>query len=171
MDPIFSAGFDMPAPQPRGGMFGGSNTKDALMAAVAGFMSRRNPQMSNGIMQMMMQKQHQAQEEAQFEHRRQQQMQDQMAMYDYKLAHPGPGQGSEFERVAEAGGYAPGTSEYHDLMKRKADAMANPIVMTPYGPMPYSQVVGSQNRPSVGAVMDDPRKQGGAGAAVPPPGF
>jgi hypothetical protein len=135
------------------------------MAAVAGFLSRRNPQLSSSMMQMLMYRQKQAQEEAQYQRKRQDDFTDFKQEYDYKLAHP-TASDSEFERVAVAGGYQPGTPQYADLMRRKAESMANPVVMTPYGPMPYSAVAGAQNMPQIGAVLDDPRRQGGAGGNV-----
>jgi hypothetical protein len=90
MDPIFSAGFTMPeaAPKP-GGMFGGGGDwRSALMAAGAAMMSRRNPQMATGIMQMMMLKQRQAQEEAHYERERHDKQDDWRTQYDYEVAHP-----------------------------------------------------------------------------------
>jgi hypothetical protein len=149
-----------------GGMFGGKlGANPAIMAAVAGFLSRRNPQLSSSMMQMLMDRQRQAQEEAQYQRKRQDDFTDFKQEYDYKLAHP-TASDSEFERAAVAGGYQPGTPQYAELMRRKAEAMANPVVMTPYGPMPYSAVAGAQNMPQIGAVLDDPRRQGGAGGNV-----
>jgi hypothetical protein len=67
-------------------------------------------------------------------------MQDWQARQEYEAAHPSQ-QPSDFQQYAQEGGYVPGSPEWKRLMKQKADALANPIVMTPYGPMPYSSVV------------------------------
>jgi hypothetical protein len=52
MDPIFSAQFNMPQPMQGGGMFGGghnSKWRNAILAALAGFMARRSPGVSGNI--------------------------------------------------------------------------------------------------------------------------
>jgi hypothetical protein len=69
---------------------GGGDWRSALMAAGAAMMSRRNPQMATGIMQMMMLKQRQAQEEAHYERERHDKQDDWRTQYDYEVAHPKP---------------------------------------------------------------------------------
>jgi hypothetical protein len=148
-----------------GGMFGGRG-KDAILAAVAGFMSRRNPQMSQMLLQPMLMRQQQMQADAQ----RRQKMQDDIdvarAKRQIDVENPLPAQPTEYERMLGAAGFQPGTPEYLQHVRNYVTMRENPMVMTPYGPMPYSSVSGAQNMPQIGAVMDDPRRQGGAGGNV-----
>lgn len=177
MDPVFSQGFDYGQQPPQGGgMFGGGDPKwkNALLAALAGFMARRSPgfsgNMINGLQDAQTLKQRA--EMARQEH--QQAVQDQISVHQanrsYDIANPTPNDGnSEFERVAAAGGYAPGSPEYAALMKRKADAMANPMVMTPYGPMPYSAVMGGSQPEILQSLPPGAKPIGGAGPQAPRP--
>jgi hypothetical protein len=132
----------------RGGMFGGKGQQigEAISAALNGYLAAGgNPAGIAGLQQLHQQRmyqQEQAAREQEYQRERTDKNADWMAQYNYEITHPKPGAGSEFERVAEAGGYQPGSPQYIDLMRRKAEAMANPMVMTAYGPMPYSAVAG-----------------------------
>ena len=138
--------------QPQG-MFGGGNWRNALLAAAAGFMARRSPGVAGNIINGLQDAQTLKEKLAIAQQERAQAVQDQIAVHQaerqFDVNNPLPTSDSEFERVAAAGGYTPGTPEYAALMKRKADAMANPIVMTAYGPMPYSSVAGAAQAPQV----------------------
>ena len=63
------------------------------------------------------------------------------ALYDYKLAHPDPGQMSDFDKQAVAGGYTPGTPEWVALHKQRVQELADPVVTTPQGMMLRSQAL------------------------------
>jgi hypothetical protein len=134
---------DVSLPSMQPGMFGGGRWQNALMAAAAGFLARRSPQMSSNLMGAIERKQALAQQAALAELNSQRELQRQKDLYTFELQNPKQGD-SEFERAAANGGYVPGSPEWRALMKRKADAMANPMVMTPYGPMPYSAVTAPQ---------------------------
>ena len=85
----------MPQMAAPGGMFGGGGSwQNALLAALAGFMMRRRPQIAQSILEPLQQGQilRQKLQEAQIE--RQQRNEDQFGnfqrQYDYELAHPKP---------------------------------------------------------------------------------
>ena len=75
------------------------------------------------------------------EQERQNTLGNETALYDYKLAHPDPGQMSDFDKQAVAGGYAPGTPEWVALHKQRVQELADPVVTTPQGMMLRSQAL------------------------------
>lgn len=99
MDPLNIAPFgqimqqqpvDLPGMAQPKGMFGGGGWKDALLAAAAGYLGRRNPGAAQGLFHMIQQKQQQALEEAQYQRQRQDKFGDWRQQYDYELGHPKP---------------------------------------------------------------------------------
>lgn len=157
--------FDLPNPAKKGGMFGNADWGSAISAAMNGFLAAGGNQAGTmGLEQMykMRQLKQQQQLEAQtYQHHRQDDNTDWQAHQDYQLAHQAP---SDFEQAAQAGGYAPGTPEWADLMKRKTDNAVDPVVMTPYGPMVRSQALqmggGQPAPPHVTFTPIDPTKGG-----------
>jgi hypothetical protein len=143
---------DVPDIKPKRGMFGGGNLRDALVAAAAGFMARRSPQVSNNLFDSLQRKQILADQEAQYQRRRQDTLTDQQAMYDYKLQHPEPPNNdtvNDYNYIAQTLG--------KDAADQYLRSKTNPIVMTPYGPMPYSAVSGAVPTAPVGKLtpIDD----------------
>jgi hypothetical protein len=80
----------------RGGMFGGG-ARDALMAAAAGFLARRSPQVASSLLETLQRKQMLAQQEAQYQRRRDDQFADWRKQYDYEVGHPKQAQPHFFE--------------------------------------------------------------------------
>jgi alpha-beta hydrolase superfamily lysophospholipase len=150
-------GLQFDLPKTKKGMFGGGNLRDALMAAAAGFMARRSPQVANNLFDSLQRKQILADQEAQYQRRRQDSLTDYEAKQQIDQQYPTPHQPGEFEQVLMASGVMPGTPEWTNAMKRKAELSLNPIVMTPYGPMPYSTVAGAMPTAPVGKLtpIDD----------------
>jgi hypothetical protein len=148
LDPVFSQQFQMPAPKKKGGMFGNADWKSAIIAAIGGALAARgNPAGQFALQTLYGQKQRKEDMELQeqdYQRRRTDGLADYEAKQRIEQQYASPPQPTEFERIVQAGGFQPGTKEYVELMRRKAEAAANPIVMTPYGPMPYSQVAGPQ---------------------------
>jgi len=149
-------------PKPSG-MFGAKG-KDALLMAAAGFMSRRNPQMAQMLMQPLLQRQQDARERA----HRQQQLQDEETLYSFKQQNSQPEYG-EFERALIASGVQPGTPQWQEMMQRRRDNMLDPIVNTMQGPVLRSMVTNSLQPPSAPVGKLTPIDDGGAGPAAPRP--
>lgn len=154
--------FQVPNLKPKG-MFGGG-LQNALLAAAAGFMARRSPAMSQNLMAPLMGQRQQALAEAQ----NQRELQRQKDLYLFKLQNPEPQQYGEFEQRLIASGIQPGTPQWVAANQAAVQNTTDPVIMTPQGPMLRSMIVGAmpQNRPAIGAVIDDPRVQGGP--AAPP---
>lgn len=156
-------GIQMPAPAKRGGMFGkaGKFLQDFLINYSA---NQGNPGSLSFLQQRQAQReaeQRRQQEEQQYARKRTDGWEDWVQREMWERANPMPSQGSEFERMAEAAGYKPGTPEHAELMKRMVGIKQNPIVMTPYGPMPYSAVAGQQGNLPQTLSDDDFGPQGG----------
>lgn len=81
---------------------------------------------------IMEQRQRAQQQAAQYQRERTDKFADFQREYDYRAAHPIAPQPTEFERVAQAAGYQPGTPEYIALMKQRAETQASapPMVVT-----------------------------------------
>ena len=74
-----------------GGMFGGGGGwQNALMAALAGFNARRNPQLAASMMNNLQEAQRYKRDRADKEADRQAAYQQQIDLYNYKLGHPEP---------------------------------------------------------------------------------
>jgi hypothetical protein len=89
--------FNIPQAQPQsGGMFGGGDPswRNALMAALAGFMARRSPGVAGNIINGLQEARTLKERAAQAQAQHQQEMQDQIALHqanrDYDIAHAPP---------------------------------------------------------------------------------
>jgi hypothetical protein len=160
---------NIPQIKPRNGMFGGGALQGIAGAIGDYFLQRAGAQPIYSP--MMMKRQDRQYEEDQYQRHLKDTMATWLAEQQWKQANPDPNGGSEFERVAVAGGYKPGSQAYIDLMRRKADALANPIVMTTYGPMPYSAVAGQPQAPAKPLTDEDILRMGGQSGVGPTGGF
>lgn len=158
MDPVFNQRFSMPKPTKKHGMFGNADWGSAISAALNGYLAAGgNPVGQMGLQQLhqkKMDEQRQAAEAAQYQRQLLDQRSNFMFEQDYKAAHPSPVNNdtvADYQFIVDK----LGPDEAKNYLRTKT----NPVVMTPYGPMPYSAVTGA--RPEVGAVIDDPRLQGG----------
>lgn len=140
MAPIPSIMDTASAPVKRGGMFGGgSNIGTAISAALNGYLAAGgNPAGIAGLQQLHMQRmleQRQALAEQQYARERQDKRSDFTFEQDYKAAHPGPIRNdtvNDYQFILEQLG--------PEAAKTFLETKTNPVVMTPYGPMPYSSV-------------------------------
>ena len=149
----------------RGGMFGG-NAGNFISNMILNYAAMQGNQGAVSVLQSLNERRlaeaKQKYEEDQYQRHRGDELSDYgkklQLQSQYKSHEP-----TDFQQYATEGGYIPGTPEYAALMKRKADAMANPIVMTPYGPMPYSAVNGGGQQAPAKPLTDEDilRMQGG----------
>jgi hypothetical protein len=93
----------------------------------------------------------QQQQQASQDDQAQQRLQAEIEQRNAELSKP-----NEFETLAINGGYVPGSPEWAALMRHRAQAQADPMTMTPYGPVPYSQLSGAAQPPAqpVGPLTD-----------------
>ena len=130
----------------RRGMFGNADWGSAISAALNGYLAAGgNPAGISGLQQLHQQKmmeQQQALAAQQYAQHRADDNADWMNHYKFELDNPKPTRPGEFERALIASGVQPGTPAWTDAMKRRANNMLDPIVMTPQGMMPRSQVLG-----------------------------
>lgn len=162
---------NVPQPKPKkGGMFGGGGMNPVLAAVLGGlgdYLLQRNGMQPIHAPQMAA-KRRQQYEEQQYQRQRSDGMQDWMAKRQYEAQHPSAPQPTELERIIAAAGVQPGTPEYVETMKKMLSVKTNPMVMTPYGPMPYSAVSGGGQQQAQPLTDDDILKAtGGAGRPVP----
>lgn len=144
--------FNFPAPKPKGGMFGGKpDWAGALSAALAALSAGMGSQVGQISLQMLNQRMGQKREDERYQRQRQ----DGLADYAEKLKiaqqYKGPDYDAFQTRLIESG-VRPGSPEWVDAHKRKSQIDLNPMVMTVYGPMPYSAVVGQQQVKPVGKI-------------------
>jgi hypothetical protein len=143
LDPIFSQQFNMPPPQPKGGgMFGGDGKfgiGQAIVAGLNGYLAGTGNPVGTQNMQMMAQMAEQRRRHAQdledYNRKRTDDNSDWQSHYDYKLNNPEPPNNdtvADYQFILQQLG--------PEGAKRFLETKTNPIVMTPYGPMPYSQV-------------------------------
>jgi hypothetical protein len=168
MDPsLFPSGlqFDMPAQKPKGGMFGGGPGKfgigQAIIAALNGYLASQPGGAGavgranlDAFMQAAMDRRRQAQEEAQYQRKRQDDRGDFVFEQDYKAAHPAPISNdtvNDYQFIAQTLG--------DDAAKQFLQTKTNPIVVTPYGPMPYSSAIPQVPKAPVGKLV--PYNEGG----------
>jgi hypothetical protein len=158
LDPVFSQQFTAPSPAPKrgGGMFG--NAGKFLQNFIINYAAGSGNPMAQGYIQNKAQErelQRRAEAEAAlFQQRRTDGIQDWIEKETWVRAHPSPVNNdtvADYQFIAERLG--------PDAAQNYLRTKTNPVVMTPYGPMPYSAVTAA--RPEVGAVIDDPRQQGG----------
>jgi hypothetical protein len=156
-----------PAPKPSGGMFGGGGKfglKEALAFGLAGLVSRQNPMLLQGLMGAVMQRQKSQQEDQQYQQRRGDQFTDFQREYDYKMAHPQPANNdtaADYDYISQHLGKV--------AADRFLQTKTNPIVMTPYGPMPYSAVNGGSAPPQAPVGKLTPLNDGGPASPAPAP--
>jgi hypothetical protein len=176
MDPsLFPHGaqFDLP-PSSGGGMFGNGKfgVGQAIVAALNGYLAGRGNPVGLANMQMMQQmglrKQQRQQEVEDYNRKRADDRSDFTFEQDYRAAHPAPVSNdtvNDYQFIAQTLG--------PEAAKQFLQSKTNPIVMTPYGPMPYSGVAGGSQLPTkpVGPLTPiDEGGQTGGGLSGPFPG-
>lgn len=169
MDPIFTQPMTLPPPRPKGGMFGGDGkfgVGQAIVAALNGYLAGMpGPSQQVGAQNLqMMAVTRQRQLERQqglddYNRKRADDNTDWQAHEQWKLDNPSPGD-SEYDRALAAQGIVPGTPEYAQHMATIGRIHENPMVMTPYGPMPYSQAF-PEPQPAPAGVTFTPLPEGG----------
>lgn len=177
MDPIFSQQFNMPKPQPKGGMFGNGKfgVGEAIVAALNGYLAGTgNPAGAANMraMQEMMQAKRQRQQELDdYERKRTDTQADWRAQYDYKLANPDAPNPTEYERALTASGVLPGTPEWAQHMGNYVNVRENPPY-TYVDPQTGAVMMGARTPPQQSAppgVTFTPINDGGAGSPAPRP--
>lgn len=125
----------------RGGMFGNADWGSALAAALAGFSAGGGSQAGalalKSIYQNRLDKQTQEREDQQYQRKLNDQWNLWQRQQQFKLEHPEPVVNdtvNDYKFIIDTLGA--------DAGKRFLETKTNPIVMTPYGPMPYSAVNG-----------------------------
>ncbi len=154
-------GVQVQAPKPQGGMFGGKfGLKEALAFGLAGLVSQQNPALLQGLMGALLQKQRMAREDTQYQRERQDKRDDFVFEQDYRTAHPAP---YNNDTVADYGFIRQTLGD--EAANQFLQSKTNPVVMTPYGPMPYSSVMPQAPTKPVGALT--PIDEGGPGLGGP----
>ena len=160
MNPVdFSA---MPSPfAPQGGMFGGGGKwQNALLAAVAGFMARRNPGVANNLLGGLQDAQIMKQKMQQAALQRQQDIQDKRDEFtfeqDYKSAHDTP---DLQQRINVLNGIDPSLGAQYAKNYAANGGGSMIQVVDPATGQKY--VMPQPQLPAIGTVIDDPRKLGG----------
>lgn len=164
-----SAPLNLPVPKiKKGGMFAGATFDPA--AGIAGFLAGLgNPAgitTINAIHEQRMREAEAAAQAAQYEQHRADDNADWMSHYNYEMTNPKPQAPSDFEQTLIESGVKPGTPEWTQAMKTRANNLLDPAVMTPQGLMLRSQVTGmlapqSPAAPQPGTVEDGYRFKGG----------
>jgi hypothetical protein len=134
-------------------MFASGGTGRAIAGAIGDYLLQMN-RMQPIYAPARQAAQERAFEAQQYQQRRTDGMQDWIEKETWERAHPSPVNNdtvADYQFIAERLG--------PDAAQNYLRTKTNPVVMTPYGPMPYSAVTAA--RPEVGAVIDDPRQQGG----------
>lgn len=151
----------------RRGMFGNADWGSAIAAALNGYLAAGgNPAGQLGLQQLH-QKKMLEQEEAiraqEYQQHRADGLQDYETQQMLQQKYAAPPQPGEFERALMESGVQPGTPAWTQAMKRRADNMLDPVVMTANGPMLRSQVVGtlSAGQPAPEGVTFTPIDDGG----------
>jgi hypothetical protein len=136
---------NLPTKFSKGGMFGsgysfGQALSDGLNGYLAGMGNPVGQANIQALHQRRMMEQQQALAAQQYARERQDKRDDFTFEQDYRAQHPTAAQPTEYERMLEAAGLQPGTPEYVQHVQNYVKMRENPMVMTPYGPMPYSSV-------------------------------
>jgi hypothetical protein len=140
-----------PKVKPKGGMFGGRKVGDLISNFILNYAAANgNPGAAATIAQMHQNKMFDRREQYE-EQQYQRQRMDGRDDFLWKQDHTAP-QPTELERLIQAAGIAPGSDEYASFAKKMLDVKTNPMVMTPYGPMPYSAVNPQQPVKPVGKI-------------------
>jgi len=144
--------FTRSIPAPSGMFGGGSKLQNALLAAVAGFMARRNPSVSNNLINGLQSSMNLKQKVALAQQQRAQQLQDQIALHQAErnidIANPLPTQDDEYTRALKASGIQPGTPEYAQHMGQRASILENPPRYQYVEGIGLVQVGGPQSAPA-----------------------
>jgi hypothetical protein len=157
--------FVLPQEQSTGGMFGGNKTKTALLAALAGFMARKSPQVSSTLLGNIQDQQELKQRLAIAQQQHQQQMQDQMALYDYKRQNPEAPDITQ--RIAALNEITPGLGDTY-AKNYAANGGGSPIqFVDPATGQRYMMPQSQAQLPPIGSVVPDPRKAGGPASPAP----
>ena len=152
--------FTRSIPAPSGMFGGGSKLQNALLAAVAGFMARRNPSVSNNLINGLQSAMELKQRIALAQQQRQQDNQDKRDEFtfeqDYKNAHDTPDLQQRIDVLNQVDPTL-GPQYARNYAANGGGAMiqmVDPATGQKYI-MPQPQL------PAIGSVMDDPRKTGG----------
>lgn len=148
----------------RGGMFGGGGKfglKEAIAFGLAGFMSRRNPAIIQGLMGMMGQRQQDEREDHQYERHMADQKNLWMEQQQWKLQHPDAP--DIVQRIQALDGIQPGLGKTYAQNYAQNGGGLGTIFKDPATGQQYMP----QQMPPLGVEMDDPRKAGGAGQSGP----
>lgn len=146
MDPIFTQPFNLPPPRPKGGMFGGDGkfgVGQAIVAALNGYLAGTgNPVGMQNMQMMAVMRQRQLERQQgidDYSRKRTDDNADWQAHEQWKIDNPSPPNNdtvNDFNFINQQIG--------PEAAQQYLQSKTNPIVMTPYGPMPYSQVTGAQ---------------------------
>lgn len=142
-----------PKPQPKGGMFGGKpDWASAIQAVIGGYLSGMGAPGGRELLGQVHQRQMMAQQQAMMQQQRQADMEDYGKKLEMQAQYKTPAVNdtvADFEFIRQQLG--------DDGARRFLETKTNPIVMTPYGPMPYSAVTGQQATKPVGKLtpIDD----------------
>jgi hypothetical protein len=145
--------FDLPTRKPGGGMFGGTpNWVNAVQAAVGGYLQGRGMPGGSSLLDQVHQRQMMAQQQAMMQQQRQADMEDYGKKLEMQSQYKTPAVNdtvADFEFIRQQLG--------DEGARRFLETKTNPIVMTPYGPMPYSAVAPPQAARPVGKLtpIDD----------------
>lgn len=150
----------------RGGMFANADWGSAISAALNGYLAAGgNPAGVAGLQQLHQQKmleQQKSIEAQQYAQHRADDNADWMSHYNYELTNPKPQAPSDFEQTLIESGVKPGTPEWTQAMKTRANNLLDPAVMTPQGLMLRSQVTGAlAPQPAPPGVTFTPLDNGG----------
>ena len=149
-------------PATPGGMFGGGGAswQNALLAALAGFMARRNPSVSNNLINGLQQAQALKQQALAAAQQRQQSIQDKRDEFtfeqDYKNAHDTPDLQQRIDVLNQVDP-ALGPQYARNYAANGGGSMIQ--VVDPATGQKY--IMPQPQLPAIGSVMDDPRKTGG----------
>jgi hypothetical protein len=163
MDPtlpaVFSQQFNMP--QASSGMFGGGQSwRNALLAAIAGFMARRSPGVAGNIINGLQDAQAMKERMAFAEQQHRQEFDDARLGHrqdrTFDAANPLPTQPDEFTRHMINAGIDPNSPQGKAMYAASLD----PVVMTPQGPMLRSQLLGT-GQPAPPGITFTPVDDGG----------
>jgi hypothetical protein len=152
---------DAPAKK-RGGMFGGVTIDPTafIAAFAAGMGSPAGAQALEAIHRRRLLGQQQALQEQQYQRERQDKRDDFVFEQDYRTAHPAP---YNNDTVADYGFIRQTLGD--EAANQFLQSKTNPVVMTPYGPMPYSSVMPQAPTKPVGPLT--PIDEGGPGLGGP----
>jgi hypothetical protein len=150
MDPVFSSQIEMPGAN-SGGMFGNvSGWRAALAGALAGLVSRRNPELAQTMMAPQLMRQKAAMELASYNAQKQVDLRAQMQLLpleaQLKLMYPD----NEDAQLGYQAGLRPGTPDWTSYMKDLVANRRDPLTTIPGGGMAPASVARSMMGANVG---------------------